>query len=103
MSKKTDMEELTNIVAKALRHRIGSKVNPDEFYASQYAEDTEILMREAQKVSMREHWNQDDKKQMKELLAKKLKRELEKKGFLPEKKFELMEGEIEGALKGLGW
>lgn len=88
MSKKADMEELTNILAKALRHRIGSKVNPDELYASQYAKDAEILIREAQKVSLREHWNQDDKKQMKEMVGRKLKIDLEKKEFLPEKKYE---------------
>ncbi|MBI2139022.1 hypothetical protein HYU13_05505 [Candidatus Woesearchaeota archaeon] len=102
MSKKADMEELTNILSKALRHSIGGKVNPDELYASQYAKDAEILMREAQKVSLRENWNQDDKKQMKEMLRRKLKIELEKKDFLPEKKFEMMEEEIDAALKELG-
>lgn len=34
MEKKKDINELTNLMSKALRHKIGSIVNKDEFYAN---------------------------------------------------------------------
>ena len=53
MSKKANIDELTHILAKALRHRIGSIVNQEELYAKQYAKDADTLTLEAQKVAMR--------------------------------------------------
>lgn len=96
------MEELANILAKAIRHRIGSIVNQEELYAKQYAKDADNLTLEAQKVAMREHWNQNDRTDIEEMLRKKLKAELEKKDFLPEKKFEMMGKEIKAALREIG-
>ena len=43
MGKNKDICELTNILAKALRHRIGAIVNSDELYAQKYARDADIL------------------------------------------------------------
>lgn len=98
MNKKDTINELTNILAVALRHRIGSIVNDQEVYAQKYARDSEVLLNEAEKLSLMINWNQYDKIKIKESLKKKLKEELEKKDFLSSKKFEIMDKEIEKAL-----
>ncbi len=102
MGKKSDIEQLTNIMSKALRHKIGSIVNKDDFYAEKYAKDAENIMKEAEKVSERQNWNMEDKLKIKEELRKKLLKELKEKDFLDNKKFEIMDEEMENALKGLG-
>jgi thymidylate synthase ThyX len=101
MSKTATIHELTNLLAIALRHRIGSIVNKDAVYAQKYAMDAEVFMKEAKKIALQEHWNTADKEEIKRELQKKLKDELIKKTFLNEKKFEYMEKEIEKALEEL--
>lgn len=98
MNKKDTISELTNILAVALRHRIGSIVNDKEVYAQKYARDAEVLLNEAEKISLTINWNRYDKINIKEILKKKLKGELEKKDFLSGKKFEIMDKEIEETL-----
>lgn len=99
MGKKNDIDELTNLMSRALRHKIGSIVNKDEFYAEKYAKDSENLMKEAEKVLERRNWNREDKIKIKEELRKKLFKELKEKDFLDNKKFDIMYKEIEKALK----
>lgn len=99
MGKNRDIDELTNLMTKALRHKIGSIVNKDEFYAGKYAKDAENIMKEAEKVLLRQNWNSYDKLKIKEELRIKLRKELEQKDFLDNKKFEVMDNEIENALK----
>ena len=99
MGKNKDIDELTNLMAKALRHKIGSIVNKDELYASKYAKDAESIMAEAEKVLLRQNWNSYDETRIKEQLRIKLQKELEQKDFLDNKKFEIMDSEIEKALK----
>lgn len=99
MGKNKDIDELTNLMTKALRHKIGSIVNKDEFYANKYAKDSENIMKEAEKVLLRQNWNNYDKEKIKEQLKIKLHKELEEKDFLDTKKFDIMDGEIEKALK----
>jgi len=101
MGKNSDIQELTNLMAKSLRHRIGSVVNRDEFYAPKYARDAESIMKEAEKVMLRQNWNRGDKATIKEQLKTKLRKELEEKDFLDNKKFEMMNDEINTALKEL--
>lgn len=101
MSKKDNVKELVNLLTKSLRHKIGSIVNPNEMYAEKYAKDSELLMRAALKVSIRENWNKQDKIEIEEMLRKKLEDELKKKEFLDMKKFEIMESEIQIALRYL--
>ena len=98
MNKKDTINELTNILAVSLRHGIGSIVNDKEVYAQKYARDAEVLLKEAEKISLMINWNQYDKVSIKEILKKKLKEELEKKDFLSGKKFDIMDKEIEKAL-----
>ena len=100
MGKNKDINELTNLMSKALRHKIGSIVNKDEFYAAKYAKDAENIMKEAEKVLLRQNWNSYDKARIKEQLRIKLRKELGQKDFLDNKKFEIMDSEIEKALRG---
>ncbi len=102
MGKKDDIEQLTNLMSKSLRHKIGSIVNENEVYAQRYAKDAEGIMKEAEKVISRQNWNNYDKAEIKEKLRKKLKKELEEKDFLDNKKFETMGEEMNKALKNFG-
>lgn len=99
MSKTKNIHELTNILAKALRHKIGAIVNLNEVYAQKYAKDAEVLMKEALKTASRENWNNYDFIKIKEELKRKLKEELMKKDFLNDKKFEIMDGEIDKTIE----
>ena len=99
MGKNKDIQELTNLMTKALRHKIGSIVNKDEFYANKYAKDAEVIMKEAEKVLLRQNWNNYDKVKIRSQLKAKLLKELEQKDFLDNKKFEIMDEEINNALK----
>lgn len=101
MSKTKIIHELTNMLTKALRHKIGSLVNQNEVYAQKYSKDADILFNEAIKISLKENWNNYDKIRIKEELKRKLKIELESKEFLNERKFEIMGEEIDKALKEL--
>lgn len=99
MGKNKDMHELVNLMAKSLRHKIGSMVNENEVYANKYAKDAENIMKEAEKVLLRQNWNSCDKKKIKRELKLKLYKELEQKEFLDNKKFDVMDIEIDKALK----
>ena len=98
MSKNQNIHELTNILAIALRHKIGSIVNKDEIYAQKYAKDYEIFLKEAVKISLRENWNDSDKIKIKNELKGKLRDELEKREFIDNKKFDIMDREINNIL-----
>jgi len=93
---------LTNLMSRALRHKIGSIVNKDEFYAGKYAKDSEHLMKEAERVLERRNWNRDDKILIKGELRKKLLKELQEKDFLGDKKFDIMDDEMEKGLREAG-
>ncbi len=102
MSKNKLIRELTNLLAIALRHKIGGIVNFNEIYAQKYSKDAEVLMKGAEKISFGKNWNAKDKARIKQELTKKLKSELESKDFLDNQKFDIMDNEIEKALKNLG-
>ena len=102
MGKKDDIDELTNLMSRSLRHKIGSIVNKDEFYAERYAKDSENLMKEAEKVLERRNWNREDKIRIKGRLREKLFKELEEKDFLDNKKFDIIDDEMEKALERFG-
>ncbi len=102
MSKTKTISELTNLLAIALRHRIGSMVNENEIYAQKYSRDADVLMNEARKISEKENWNNYDKNKIRQELKIKLKKELEEKDFLDNNKFEIMDEEADKALRELG-
>jgi len=101
MGKKDDIDQLANLMSRSLRHKIGSIVNENEIYADKYAKDAENIMREAEKISFRQNWNDYEKEQIKDKLRKKLKKELEEKEFINNRKFEIMDDEVNKALKEL--
>ena len=98
MSKNQNIHELTNMLAIALRHKIGSIVNKNEIYAQKYARDYEIFLKEAVKISLKENWNDSDKIKIKNELKGKLRDELEKREFIDNKKFDIMDREINNIL-----
>ena len=102
MGKKHDVDELTTLLSKSLRHSIGAFVNREEFYANRYAKDSEVLLREAEKVMEKRSWNKEDIVEVRELLKKKLRKELEEKTFIGDEKFDVMDAEIDAVLKRLG-
>ena len=102
MSKKSIIEELTNLLSVSLRHKIGSIVNKNEIYAQKYARDYEVLLKEAQKLTLEINFNQYDKINIKSKLKIKLKKELEEKEFIDNSKFDIMDLEIDKPLKELG-
>ena len=99
MGKKEDIDQLTNLMSKSLRHKIGSIVNHDDFYAEKYAKDAENFMKEAEKVLEKRSWNREDKIKIKQELRKKLSKELKEKDFLNNEKFDITDDEITKALK----
>ena len=99
MGKKSDIEELTNLLSLALVHKIGGMVNPDEIYSEKYRKESDAFLKKAVKVSIRQNWNKEDKKRIKEILGYKLRKNLEKRDFLDSKKFEFVEEEIDDVLK----
>lgn len=99
MGKNRDVDHLTNLMAKALRHKIGAIVNKDEIYANKYAKDSENIMKEAKKVLLRHNWDNDDKIEIRRQLRIKLHRELEEKDFLNDEKFDIMDEEMDKALR----
>ena len=101
MGKKDDINQLTNILSRALRHKIGSIVNKNEFYTEKYAKDSEHLIKEAEKVLDRRNWNNEDKTIIKEELREKLFKELKEKEFIDDEKYDIMDVEIEKVLGDL--
>src|SRR3989344_4086830 len=99
MGKNKDIQELASLMAISLRHKIGSLVNKDEVYAQKYAKDAENIMKEAEKVLLRQHWNVLDRKRIKERLRARLHEDLQQREFLDDKKFDMMYGEIDLALQ----
>ena len=102
MGKNKDSDILTTLLTKALRHKIGAIVNKDELYASKYAKDADILMKEAEKVALRQNWNKGDKHHLKKEVRRKLLTELEEKKFIEDAKFDIMDEHIKEAMKQLG-
>ena len=94
MSKKQILDEFTNVLAVALRHKIGSMVNPNAIYAERYAKDSETLFKQAEKTKEQITWNYNDKIEIKQELIRKLKKELEKKDFLANEKYNYVDSEI---------
>ena len=101
MNKRKGIDELTTILCRALRHKIGSILMKDEFYASKYARDYETLLNAARKVLDNFNFNKQDKAILREALKSKLKKELEEKDFNDKKKFEIMDAEMEKTLAEL--
>lgn len=101
MNKRKLISELTNLLAVALRHKIGSIVNSNEIYASKYSKDADVLIKEAQKLSAKQNWNKEDKHEIERQTKAKLRTELQNKSFIDERKFTLIDEETRKVLASL--
>ena len=102
MGKKRDIKEMVTLISLALTHKIGSLVNPDEIYSEKYKRESDSFLKQATKISLRQNWNKDDKAKIKEVLKKRLKDDLSKKDFIDDKKFSLIDSEINSVLNSMG-
>ena len=101
MGKKHNIDKFVNFLALSLAHEIGNIVNPDDLYTAKYKKESNAYLTRAKKASLMKNWNNYDKIKIKSQLRKKLKDELERKPFLDNRKFEIMDEEIEKVLKSL--
>ena len=101
MSKKDNINKLTNFLALAIVHKIGSVVNPLELYTAKYKKEADNYFAQAKAISLTENWNLYDKSEIKKITRKKLIDELNKRPYLDEHKFRLIDEEIEKALRKL--
>jgi NAD dependent epimerase/dehydratase family enzyme len=99
MGKRNIIDELTTRLAIALRHKIGSIVNENEIYAQKYSKDAEVLINQCKPLVLKKNWNLQDKQEIKRQLRLKLEKELKERDFIDNKKFEIMNQEIEKALE----
>ena|SRR3989344_5325249 len=102
MGKKEKIIEMINLLSIGLRHKIGGIVNNNEIYSAKYARDGEILIKEAQKISLTLNFNIYEKSKIKVELTNKLRKELEKKDFLDDKKYNFVDSEIDKVLREFG-
>jgi hypothetical protein len=102
MGRSKTIEELTNLLALSLRHKIGSIVNNEDIYSKKYADESKILLDNAKRNIFGITFNFYEKKEIANKLRIKLKKELEFKAFLKVEKFEIMEREMNLVLMELG-
>lgn len=101
MSKKKEINKLINITAQALRHKIGSVVNSEDYYASKYLKEYESLMLAAKNVAISIKFNLDEKEYFEKELKNTLIKQLESKTFLKKEKFYHVDKEVKEAVKSL--
>lgn len=101
MSKKDNLNKLTTFLALALSHKIGSLVNSNEIYSQKYKKESDNYLNLAREITFEENFNSYDKEEIKTTLKRKLTNELTKKDFLDNKKFTLIDEEIDKTIKEL--
>jgi|SRR3989338_4015358 len=101
MSKKDNLRELVKLLTLSVAHKIGSIVNKDELYAEKYLKESSHFLESAKEIYFKENWNSYDKQKIKDELKIMLNKELKKRDFIENKKFDLVDKEIEIALKYL--
>lgn len=102
MGKKSNIKKLTNLLTNALTHKIGSIVNKEAPYVEKYEKEAYESVNKARRISQRGNWNSYDKAIIRKELTRKLTKELFRRFFLNERKFDLVDEEIEKVLKDLG-
>lgn len=101
MSKSADIDELINILAEALRHKIGALVGKDELYSKKYLLEFNAHLEKAKKIAKNCHFNNYDKDFIKKNLEKKLRKQLEERDYIDNKKFDFVDIEINKVLEEL--
>lgn len=99
MGKNNAIKELTKLLTYAIIHKIGSIVNKDAVYSDKYLKESENFLRMAEEAANKENWNSYDKLTIKKNLQKAVHDELLKRNFLCNKKFDIIEREINNALE----
>lgn len=102
MGKKRDINQITTILSTALRHKIGAILGIDKRYFKKYEIEFSARRDIAKKILKDCNFNSYDKNIIRILLKRKLERELEKRDYINEKKFVIMNEEIDNILKELG-
>lgn len=101
MGKRDNIRELAVFIMQAIAHRIGHIIDPNAIHAEKYRKEVINLMDRAKKVKIREHWNYSDLAAIKIEVKNKLVKELTRREYIDNKKFDIMDEEIEKALKEL--
>ena len=101
MGKKDNIRKLVIFLTLSLSHKIGGIVNENKIYVEKYRKESVNFLNNAKKVALKENWNIQDKKIIKERLRKELMEELNKRDFLDNRKFDVMEEEMNKALRSL--
>ena len=103
MGKKSEIDKLTSIIAGALRHKIGALVGRDEIYAKKYMSEFSARLEMAKKIAKNSNFNSFDRQTIKSKAKYKLKKELEERPYIDDKKYELMDDEIEQVFEEIGF
>jgi hypothetical protein len=103
MVNKKIIDEFVSFIVLGLRHRIGSIVNDNELYAKKYAKDAEEFFKAARKTIIGITFNVYETAEIKKSIKSKLSADLTSKPFLRERKFEIMDAEIEKVLLDFGF
>ena len=101
MGKNDTIKQLTKLLTYAIVHKIGSTVNKEEIYADKYLKEYENFLKRSEEVSNNENWNAYDRSLIKKSLKNRVHDELLKRDFLDDRKFDIMEEEIDKALDSL--
>lgn len=101
MGKNDDIRELAKLLSFAVAHRIGQIINPDAIYAEKYQKESRNFVIQAEGINLGKHWNSYDKIIIKKEVRKKTLLELINKEHIADKKFEIMDEEINKILKEL--
>lgn len=101
MGKNKDIDQITTILSTALRHKIGAILGIDKRYFKKYEIEFSARRDMAKKILKDCNFNIYDKNKIKILLKRKLENELERRDYINEKKFEIMNEEIDKVLEEL--
>ena len=83
-------------------HKIGSILNPNSIYTEKYQKEYENFILQAENIKMRENWNTHDKIIIKKKTRKEALFELNNRKYIDNKKFDILDIEVDKALNQLG-
>jgi len=99
MVKNDIIKELTNLLALAVVHKIGSIVGFNEIFSKKYEKEVENFIQQAGDIKLEENWNNYDKEIIKNETKSKILKKLKEKDYLNESKYDFVDREIEKVLK----
>ncbi len=101
MGKRDNIKELAVFITQALAHRIGRIIDENALHAEKYRKETLNFMKLAEQVKMKENWNSSDLILLRETVKNNLERELARRTYIDNRKFDIMGEEIEKVLREL--